>query len=107
MKTHVPAPRPTICIDPGHRFGAPQIHDIPTARIADLVYAGRVPADLAYDYHLTRDQVLLACWYETVRPGATRRLLEAWADWATTAEIHLAQSDPPDNGLVDPPRRAA
>lgn len=61
-----PEPTAHISIHPGYQFGQPVIAGtrVPTSSLAGCVFAGDPVDTVADDYGATREEVLLACWYE-------------------------------------------
>lgn len=83
--------RPVLTIDPALQFGRVCVENtrIPAESIAECVAAGDSVDEVAADYAITREHVLLACWWEVQVERArrsqskrSRKLLEAWGEWA-------------------------
>lgn len=107
------ATKSEIRIHPGYQFGAPCIQNtrVPTSSLAGCVMAGDSVDAVADGYELTRDDVLLACWYEEVlieqvapsrRTAHERRVVAAWHSWADLAFRVLAGWL--EDELPDPPK---
>lgn len=104
---------PVLTIDPKRQFGRVCIEGtrVPAEVVAQCVAAGDSVDETADDYGITRDQVLLACWwYATSGAGRSkfdRAIRAAWigedleASWTTRAAMVLGghASGP----LEDPP----
>lgn len=71
--------RPHVVVDPAQNFGNPAVARtrIPTAAIVGVYVAGDTVEALLDDHALTREDLLVACWYEA-RYGART---EEWAAW--------------------------
>lgn len=89
--------------EPGQRFGRHTISGGPSVEaLADLVWVGEAVKDVADEYGLSRDGVLLACWHTARygRRGSARR--RAWKPWLEKYETDMAGGrwdavpDPPD-----------
>ncbi|MEU7617700.1 DUF433 domain-containing protein [Micromonospora rifamycinica] len=101
--------RPAITIDPAVRFGLPSVGGVTTEDVAGMVWAGEPVDAVADEYHLTRHQVLLACWWEGTSGGRRRQ----WREWADAAHPTLAgwaglagRTEPASiDTLPDPPPR--
>lgn len=81
------AGRPAVVFDPGIRFGWPQVVGIPVESIGGMVWAGENVDTTADEYDLTRDQVLVACWWLGIH-GA-KKWRRRWKVWAQTAHDHM------------------
>ena len=73
---------------PAVRFGRPTIenHGLEAALLTRRVLKFGVASEMA-DYQLTREEVLVACWWSGTY--GSRRLREALGEWAGTAGTHL------------------
>lgn len=77
--------RPHVTVDPRVYSGQPTIRGlrIPTRMIAEIVYErDERPEWILENYDITRDDVLVACWFEATH-GRSRKLRKVWRDWAT------------------------
>lgn len=71
---------PTVWVHPGRYHGEPCIegHRIPTRMVAEHVYYGT--GDSAeFTWDITRDEVMVACWFEA--KYGSRKLRRHWAEW--------------------------
>ena len=105
--------RPFLTIDPGMQFGRVCLNHTrtPADVVAECVFAGDPVDYIADAYGLTREDVLLACWWvtfdATVRPKSRRtaseqRLVERWGPWCELVHASLGGwSDQPTP--IDPP----
>lgn len=94
---------PFVSVQPGMKFGEPCIngHRLPTQLIAETVmFNGGEEAMDWYD--ITRDEVMVACWFEARYGGRKiRKLWQAWLDehegtlWHSTSERWAAVPFPP------------
>lgn len=93
-----------ISIHPGYQFGRPVIAETrtPTSSLAGCVFAGDPVDAVADDYGASREEVLLACWYELdlldQKPPSRlgkrdSELVERCADWYRFAFEALAGYD--------------
>jgi len=104
--------RPVLTIDPAVQGGTVCVEDtrIPASQIGGSVFAGDSPDEVARDYGITRQQVLLCCWYwgdyeQFARTKQGRDVRKRWGAWLKTAHLHFARSLHPSK-LDDPPIRA-
>ena len=112
---------PVLTIDPSRQFGRVCIEGsrIPAEVIAENVAAGDSVDEVAEGYAITRDQVLLACWWQVEvermrrsRSKSAKALLAAWGPWADNVENFKALArwrdaegecpDPPEIRQSDP-----
>lgn len=89
--------RPVVTVQPGVNFGHPMVGGSPVETVAGRVWAGDSVDDTAEDFGLTRERVLLACWYYA-RWGESDR----WNEWADSAEDALAAR----RDFRDPPKES-
>lgn len=105
--------RPHLIIDPGIQFGRPCVPGtrVPAAALAGLVAAGENVDQTADDYDVTRQDVLLACWWaadvalllpKSRRDQFRQRLVDAWRDWHHQASGVFGGWEP--GPLTDPPK---
>lgn len=73
-----------VWVDPGRCGGSPCIMGtrITTEAAAGLAWSSGIAAALECWPHVTREQILGACWYE-VTHGNRRRWRKRYGDWAT------------------------
>lgn len=73
-----------VWLSPGRYSGEPCIggHSISTRQIADSVWYGHAD-DLERGYDLTREDIIVACWFEA-RHGRSRKIRRAWREWLDT-----------------------
>lgn len=90
-------PRPVIHIDPGMRFGKPQIGGVSCEAFTGRVRGGDAVEEVAADFGVTRAEVLLACWWVGLNSPAQD--LRAWAEDAG-ASLARAEYDQ----VPDPPK---
>lgn len=107
------SPGPILTIDPKRQFGRVCIEGtrVPAEVVGEAVAGGDSVDDVARDYDVTREQVLLACWWYAVYVEGhgkfTKAVRAAWlggdyeASWATRALRVLGGHDP--GPLEDPP----
>lgn len=95
------APRPAVTHDPQVNYGRPLIGPVPTESVADAVWLGDSAETVADDYSLSRDQVLVACWYEATHGDSDRQ--PRWGAWATehADAFHYGHFD----AIPDPPAK--
>lgn len=91
---------PYVSIDPTIQYGRPCIGGtrITTENIAGRVWGGDSVDDVALDFGMTREQVLVACWYEDYLMWGSD-----WFDWAEAA-LPLMNAGRWDE-VPDPPAR--
>jgi uncharacterized protein (DUF433 family) len=84
-----------VWIAPGRYSGEPCIggHRMPTRQVADGILAGFGEREYTNGYDLTRNEVLVACWFEA-RHGRSRRLRKAWRKWLAKYDGELWSSEP-------------
>lgn len=92
--------RPVVTTDPAVRFGYPTMRGVPVEAIAEHVWEGSSLDSIAEDFGLTREQVLVACWYQGIH--GTRAWRQRWKSWATEAHKELWHSR---YDVPDPPSR--
>jgi uncharacterized protein (DUF433 family) len=91
--------RPVVTIDPAVCVGLPQINGTTTGGMWwDYAEGGFTVADIMRRYKVTREQVLVAVWYE----AQLRPLLPVWQEWCTTVFAAARRDDWP--AVPDPPR---
>lgn len=108
--------RPVLTIDPGMQFGAVCMAGtrVPADSVAGSVAAGDSVDAVAEDYGVTREEVLVACWWHVTDGEAARSrakwalsVRRAWGDgrlagsWAHNAAMILGGHRP--GPLADPP----
>lgn len=71
--------RPVITVDPRIEFGQPCLHRVPVYAPAAMLAAGEPGAVVCDEYDLTREELLLCCWYEAMYGMPSRR--RAWREW--------------------------
>jgi uncharacterized protein (DUF433 family) len=73
--------RPYVRIDPAQRFGQPSVGGVSTDMLAGQVWAGLEVAEVADEYGLRREDVLVACWWAgRYGPKGLRRAFRVWAE---------------------------
>ena len=101
--------RPHLVIDPKVQFGRVCVPGtrIPAESLAEFVMAGDSVEHAAWAYDVTREDVLVSCWWEleqinlkapSYRTKAERRTMDAWEDW--WADVYRL----PWSEIPDPPR---
>lgn len=87
---------PVVTVDPAVRFGFPAIRGISTDAIAGVVWAGESLATVADEYDVTREEVLVACWFEGTH--GERKWRKRWGAWAEQVHGEFSNSryDVPD-----------
>jgi len=80
--------RPLITTDPAVNHGQPMIGPAPVDQVCARIWAGEPLAQVAADYHISREQALVACWYAATHDRRGWRQL--WANWAATNQRLLA-----------------
>lgn len=95
-------PRPVIHIDPGIRGGRPAIAGVSCEAYAERVHAGESLDEVADDYGVTREQVLLACWWIATMERQPR-WAKAWENWGGQAHLSLWRGM--YDGIEGPPDR--
>lgn len=98
-----------IVSHPAYQFGAPCVgfSRIGADTIGGMVAAGETIDAICSDYGLTREDVLIACWWYAnhcagVRRKWERRVADAWQEWSFDAAMILGGhqlgplADPPD-----------
>jgi uncharacterized protein (DUF433 family) len=106
--------RPTLSIDPGLQFGAVCVTGtrVPADSLSGSVFAGDGVDETASDYGVSRQDVLLACWWlvdqalmvaPSKRKTYEQNVVDRWGKWSQTVIRGLAghpgsepPSDPPD-----------
>lgn len=93
---------PSVEVTPGYSWGQPRIGNIPVCAVAGYVWAGEGVDVVAAEYTLTRQQILVACWYAgtyglPAEPVWRRR----WGAWAEAVYMNLIR----DEDVADPPTR--
>lgn len=91
---------PHVAIDPTIQYGQPCIGGtrITTETLAGRVWAGDTVDDTAFDFGLSREAVLVACWWESRYAP-----YDGWFDWGLGARPLMNRGD---WGLIaDPPAR--
>ena len=104
--------RPHVWVDPGRQFGGPCVAGtrVTVETVAVDVWSGGVSRSMeAVD--LTREQVLVACWFHAcwrprgVKEGAALRASAvAWAGWVAEHERAIWESA--WDQIPDPPSKA-
>lgn len=100
------AGRPVVTCDPAMRFGSPTVQGISVGAVAEQVAAGTTVEDVARDFEMRREDVLVACWYvarhgEGDGMGLRTNLRRMWATWAEESHTNMAKglwaavADPP------------
>jgi uncharacterized protein (DUF433 family) len=100
------SPRPEVTVSPSMRFGRPHVKGVSVDDIVGMLSAGESVATVGYEYHLTRPDVLVACWYvgQYGLPESPRRWRTALREWA--AEVGQAMWDASTcdyEAIPDPP----
>lgn len=90
--------RPHIRVEPGMRFGGPQLRGISTDAIAGLYLAERDEAAVCDDYDISRHELLVVLWFEGEHGCGEHR--EALGAWAKAAYRALARGE--IDGIVVP-----
>lgn len=90
--------RPAVTVQPGVNFGHPMVGGCPVETVAGRVWAGDSVNDTAEDFGLSREQVLLACWYYARWYAVAYS--DRWTAWAGAAEDALAAR----RDFTDPPK---
>lgn len=93
--------RPHVSVDPQMRSGRPCVNGtrIPAEALAGYVAAGDDVGFVAEQYNLTREAVLVACWYQaTYGKGRWRKRWGEWAEDSHSAMWHGLWAD-----VDDPP----
>lgn len=105
--------RPFLSIDPAIQGGAVCIPGtrIPAEVIGGNVWAGESVADVAWEYDVSHEMVLLCCWWwgedrRWLRGKHGRQVEREWGGWIDDAKRHFAKRLHPDK-LADPPKRGA
>lgn len=102
--------RPVLTIDPRRQFGDVCIDSgrVPASVVARCVVAGDSVDSVAEGYAITREQVLVACWWygdicsHARRPlKIERKVAVAWGCWLDEA-LHVLGGHK-DGPLADPP----
>lgn len=99
----MPPDRPHVRVDPAQRWGQPAVKGISVDAIVGMVLAGEGVATVAYEYDLTRSEVLVACWHAGLYGDKRhRRLWKAWARdvagpvlWKAEPALYDTIPDPP------------
>jgi uncharacterized protein (DUF433 family) len=91
--------RPQVCWSPGMRFGEPHVRGRPVDAIGGMVWAGERVEVVAEEYDVTREEVIVACWW-LGRHGEPR-WRRRWKAWTQVVESELWHGrydvqDPPD-----------
>lgn len=75
--------RPQVVVDPQMRFGAPNVRGVSYHVLTDAVAAGEDVDSVAAEYDITRNDVLVACWYAGLYGTRTEQTwLKVWAlEW--------------------------
>ena len=92
--------RPVVTTDPAVRFGRPAVRGVSVVAVASQVWGGETVGSVAEDFGLTREQVIVACWYQGIH--GTRGWRQRWKVWATEAHKELWRSR---YDVPDPPSR--
>ncbi len=74
---------PCVWVSPGRCSGRPCIggHRLSVDLIADLWWGGSSAVAIQRDYAITREQIVVACWY--VARYGTRMWRRRWGRWET------------------------
>lgn len=77
-----PLDRPYIVLDPAQNFGQPAIGStrVKVADILGWLDAGESVATIEEEYGASREDVLVACWFEA-RYGTGAHPRDEWLDW--------------------------
>jgi uncharacterized protein (DUF433 family) len=96
-----------VSVQPGMKSGVPCIagRRLPTELIASMYVAEGGWEVVADRYEITRDDVMVACWFEA-RYGRSKRRRKAWAGWLADVEGRLWESQDWTD-VPFPPRDAA
>lgn len=88
--------RPHVRTDPAQRFGRPNVGGSDVVALADAVWVGESVEEVADEYGLRREDVLVACWW--VGSYGTRSGRRRFRLWAMDVErkLWLRQYDVPD-----------
>lgn len=106
--------RPHLTIDPAVQFGRPCIPEtrVTAEAVAGCVAAGDSVDDVAHDYGVSRESVILACWWYANEPKGRgkwdRAVLAAWGadhvEWSWADRTIRSLGNHPGAGpLTDPP----
>lgn len=97
--------RPYIVLDPAQNFGHPAIARtrVQIAHIIDWLESGDPVAVVQDEYGLTREDLLVACWFEA-RYGTGAHPRDDWLDWLEDWEPTLWGAKDYD-GIPLPPFR--
>ena len=100
-----------VTFSPGMRSGEPTINGsrIPVDLIGQLVWHGDGAKDVADDYNLTREDILVACWFlgtygvagRTERSVVGKVWRKRWETWARVNHGHMWRGD--FDAVPDPP----
>jgi uncharacterized protein (DUF433 family) len=95
--------RPLITTDPAVNHGQPMVGPAPVDQVCSRIWAGEPLADVAADYGISREQVLVACWHQA-RHG-TQAWRGRWRRWLDDSEAFLWLTNPPYDAIPDPPTK--
>lgn len=90
---------PHVRTDPTRRFGRPTVRGISVDAVAGMVWAGEDVETMADEYHLTRPDVLVACWWQSTY--GPYRYRHAWRGWLRASEAEIARDE--WDKVPDPP----
>jgi uncharacterized protein (DUF433 family) len=95
------AGRPFVAVDPAMRFGRPTVNNtrLSVEAATEHVWAGGSVGEVAEEFDVTRQDVLVACWY--AGKYGTKAWRRRWGKWADVVHDELWHSrydvpDPPD-----------
>ena len=107
------ADRPKLSIDLAMQFGSVCVDGtrVPYESLSGAVFAGDSVDSTAKDFGVTREEVLLCCWWEVevaVQSGRQtkheREVVERWGFWAVEVFRSLAHY-PTAPDPIDPPTK--
>jgi len=90
-----------IRVDPTINYGYPTIGGAPVDAITMRIWAGEPINEVTDDFHLTRTQAIIACWYQALHGTSSWR--DRWGKWRTTTDEHLWSGN--HQHLTDPPNQ--
>jgi uncharacterized protein (DUF433 family) len=94
--------RPLITTDPAVNHGQPMVGPAPVDAVCARIWAGEPLADVAADYGISREQVLVACWWQARYGTPTwRRRLAVWFDIRVVIGLIEGEYD----AIPDPPTK--
>lgn len=94
--------RPLITTDPAVNFGRPMVGSAPVEAVCSRIWAGEPLAEVAADYGISREQVLVAAWFLGTY-GRTAAWQKRWRVWAGTFAWSLATGR--YDAIPDPPTK--